>query len=113
VKYNQARGWIRFKLQQSDTHIVLEMRNPTDADLTGMEEKLFERFYRLEPHHNRETGGSGLGLSLCREIAKAHGGELTLNCEAGQVVVIRLRVPLHHQTEVSKRALGERGPSSP
>jgi len=112
VKYNQAGGWIRFKLLQSDTHIVLEIRNPTDADLTGMEEKLFERFYRLEPHHNRKTGGSGLGLSLCREIAKAHGGALTLGCEADQVVVIRLRVPLHHQTEGRGHEPVEHRPSS-
>ena len=95
VKYNQAAGWIQFKLKTSGTHIVLEIRNPTDADLQGMEEKLFERFYRLESHHNRKTGGTGLGLSLCREIAKAHGGELSLHTEPGRVVVMRLQVPLH------------------
>jgi signal transduction histidine kinase len=96
VKYNQAQGWIRFKLKVAGGSIVLEIRNPTDADLQGMEEKLFERFYRLEPHHNRKTGGAGLGLSLCREIAKAHGGELTLHTEPGRVVVMRLQVPAQH-----------------
>jgi signal transduction histidine kinase len=95
VKYNQAQGWIRFKLKVAGGSIVLEIRNPTDADLQGMEEKLFERFYRLEPHHNRKTGGAGLGLSLCREIAKAHGGELTLHTEPGRVVLMRLQVPVH------------------
>jgi signal transduction histidine kinase len=95
VKYNQAQGWIRFQLKQTGTDIVLEITNPTDADLQGMEEKLFERFYRLESHHNRKTGGTGLGLSLCREIAKAHGGELSLHTEPGRVVVMRLQVPLH------------------
>ena len=101
VKYNQAHGWIRFKLNQTGTDIELEIQNPTDADLQGMEEKLFERFYRLEPHHNRKTGGAGLGLSLCREIAKAHGGELTLRTEPGRVVVMHLVVPVHHQTQMA------------
>jgi len=96
VKYNQAQGWIRFQLKQTGTDIVLEITNPTDADLQGMEEKLFERFYRLESHHNRKMGGVGLGLSLCREIAKAHGGELSLHTEPGRVVVMRLQVPVHH-----------------
>ncbi len=96
VKYNQAAGWIHFKLRTSGNHIVLEIHNPTDADLQGIEEKLFERFYRLESHHNRMTGGTGLGLSLCREIAKAHGGELSLCTEPGRVVVMRLQVPVHH-----------------
>jgi len=95
VKYNQVDGWIHFKLRSAEGCIVLEISNPSDADLQGLEEKLFERFYRLEPHHNRKTGGSGLGLSLCREIAKAHGGELTLETAPGRAVVMRLQVPDH------------------
>ena len=41
-------------------------------------EKVFEPFYRLEGSRSRDTGGSGLGLSIARNIARAHGGELTL-----------------------------------
>ncbi|MFZ0553403.1 MAG: ATP-binding protein, partial [Steroidobacteraceae bacterium] len=41
-------------------------------------EKVFEPFYRLESSRNRDTGGSGLGLSIARDVAQAHGGSLTL-----------------------------------
>ncbi len=41
-------------------------------------EKLFEPFYRAEDSRNRHTGGSGLGLSIARNIARAHGGDVTL-----------------------------------
>lgn len=41
-------------------------------------EKVFEPFYRLESSRSRDTGGTGLGLSIARNIARAHGGELTL-----------------------------------
>ena len=41
-------------------------------------ERVFEPFYRLEGSRNRETGGSGLGLSIARAIARAHGGEVVL-----------------------------------
>jgi signal transduction histidine kinase len=41
-------------------------------------EQVFEPFYRLESSRNRDTGGSGLGLSIARNIARAHGGELIL-----------------------------------
>ncbi|NBX53986.1 MAG: HAMP domain-containing protein [Betaproteobacteria bacterium] len=100
VKYNQVGGWIRFYLKQTDQDVELEIHNPTEADLQGMEEKLFERFYRLDPHHNRKTGGSGLGLSLCREIAKAHGGALTMGIKPQKNVVMRLRLPLQQSHTV-------------
>jgi signal transduction histidine kinase len=41
-------------------------------------ERVFEPFYRLESSRSRDTGGTGLGLSIARNIARAHGGELTL-----------------------------------
>ena len=41
-------------------------------------ERVFEPFYRLEGSRSRDTGGTGLGLSIARNIARAHGGELTL-----------------------------------
>ena len=41
-------------------------------------ERVFEPFYRLESSRNRDSGGSGLGLSIARDIAQAHGGTLTL-----------------------------------
>ena len=41
-------------------------------------ERVFEPFYRLESSRSRDTGGVGLGLSIARNIARAHGGELTL-----------------------------------
>jgi signal transduction histidine kinase len=47
-------------------------------------ERVFEPFYRLESSRNRDSGGSGLGLSIARDIAQAHGGTLTLcNMPAG------------------------------
>ena len=39
---------------------------------------MFEPFYRVESSRNRDSGGTGLGLTIARDIAQAHGGTLTL-----------------------------------
>jgi signal transduction histidine kinase len=62
---------------------------PIDAESRA---RFFDRFYRGEASHNRAVEGNGLGLSLAREIARAHGGELTLQSGAMDEVILRLHL---------------------
>lgn len=55
--------------------------------------RLFDRFFRLDPARGRTSEGTGLGLSLAREIARAHGGDLTLDETANDMFRLRLRLP--------------------
>lgn len=55
--------------------------------------KVLEPFYRVEPSRSRETGGSGLGLTLARAAAQAHGGELELENRPEGGLIARLRIP--------------------
>lgn len=52
-----------------------------------------EPFYRADPARCRDTGGFGLGLYLCRRIAEAHGGTLTIASELGEGTTVTLRLP--------------------
>jgi len=56
-------------------------------------ERVQEAFYRIEPSRSRETGGSGLGLTLARAAVQAHGGRLELENRAGGGLIARLVVP--------------------
>jgi signal transduction histidine kinase len=61
-------------------------------------ERVFEPFYRLEVSRNRESGGTGLGLTIARNLARAHGGELRLrNLEGGGLEAV-LTLP-HERVE--------------
>jgi signal transduction histidine kinase len=59
----------------------------------GEMEKVFEPFYRVEGSRNRNSGGSGLGLSIARNIAQAHGGSVKLRNVAAGGLEATLRLP--------------------
>jgi signal transduction histidine kinase len=75
LKYGQ-RAQVELQAGEDGVRIVVEDQGPglPEEEL----EQVFEPFYRLESSRNRETGGVGLGLSIVRQIARKHGGDVTL-----------------------------------
>jgi signal transduction histidine kinase len=65
-------------VEDTPAHLRLVIRDAGPGIPEAELEKVFEPFYRLEGSRSRHTGGTGLGLSIARNIARAHGGELTL-----------------------------------
>lgn len=58
-----------------------------------LRERVFERFFRADTSRNRETGGSGLGLSIVKSIVLAHGGQITIEKTPGGGATFVLRLP--------------------
>jgi two-component system sensor histidine kinase SenX3 len=57
-------------------------------------QRVFERFYRVDPARSRETGGTGLGLSIVRHVAANHGGSVAVESKEGEGTVFTLEVPV-------------------
>ena len=62
-----------------------------DADL----DRIFERFYRVDPARSRQTGGTGLGLSIVKHVALKHGGEVTVWSAQDVGSTFSLRIPIY------------------
>ena len=57
------------------------------------QERVFERFYRVDSARSRHTGGTGLGLSIVKHVISNHGGEVTLWSQPGQGSTFTIRLP--------------------
>jgi len=58
-------------------------------------DRIFERFYRVDPARHRSTGGTGLGLSIVKHVAATHGGEVRVWSVEGQGSTFTLTLPRH------------------
>ncbi len=76
VKYNQEGGEVRVSLKDAGDTWRLSIANTGPGIAPEHQARLFERFFRAE--HTAEESGQGLGLSLARELARAHGGDVVL-----------------------------------
>ena len=71
-------------------------------------DRIFERFYRVDPARHRSTGGTGLGLSIVKHVAATHGGEVSVWSVEGQGSTFTLTLPLSSQS--STRLAGPTAP---
>jgi two-component system, OmpR family, heavy metal sensor histidine kinase CusS len=94
VRYCRTDGWIRLSARALPAGVEVVFSNATQVISPQDRARFFDRFYRGDAAHNRRTDGNGLGLSLAREIARAHGGDLVLLPSAPDEVVLQLTLPL-------------------
>lgn len=94
VKFNRAGGRLELGLQAAGGEAVLTIANTGEGIPPERQTALFERFFRVGADRNRAAGGSGLGLSLCREIVTAHGGRILLGRSIEDWTEFRVHLPL-------------------
>jgi PAS domain S-box-containing protein len=92
VKYSPDGGRITVSVSANADHGQIAVRDEGLGIPAGEQERIFEKFYRLDPSLTRGVGGSGLGLYISRELVERMGGRLTVSSEsgAGSTFVIEL-----------------------
>ncbi len=95
VKYSEAVKEIRLRAYQQRAHLVIEVADRGIGIAAAEVQKVFEDFYRADQRLNsQKQGGMGLGLTLARQIVRAHGGEISVRSEVGKGSVFTFALPL-------------------
>ncbi len=99
VKFNQPGGRIRFEMATSPDRISVRVANTGPGIAPADRARLFERFHRADRSRSPRAGGVGLGLSLSREIVRAHGGTIELEQSDGTLTQFLVTLPSPRQSE--------------
>lgn len=81
IKYNVDNGTVDVILSESNHHIKLTVRDTGIGIPQAEQERIFERFYRVDKSHSKEIGGTGLGLSIVKHAAIYHNAEIKVKSE--------------------------------
>jgi signal transduction histidine kinase len=93
ARYCTPEGGVSIAAGRTPAGVEVTFTNASRPIAPADRARFFDRFYRLDPARTRRAEGSGLGLSIAREIARAHGGDLALEPTADDVVKLRVRLP--------------------
>jgi two-component system, OmpR family, phosphate regulon sensor histidine kinase PhoR len=82
IKYSQS-GAIHVSLSAHDQEVILKVADQGLGIPLDDQERIFERFYRVEKGRSRESGGTGLGLAIVKHMVEQHAGRITLESTLG------------------------------
>jgi len=94
IKFTPNKGVIRVAARSATNGgAVIEVEDSGPGIPTAHQERVFERFYRVDQARSRDTGGMGLGLAIARWAVEANGGRIELESVAGQGTLFRVVLP--------------------
>lgn len=93
IAYSQPKTRVAVGVAAADGTVSISVKDQGIGIASDEIDRIFERFYRVDPARSRVTGGTGLGLSLVKHICQNHGGEVTVWSVPGEGSTFTLRLP--------------------
>lgn len=90
VRYNNKGGSVTVTVGQADGRVMLSVKDTGIGIPKEHQERVFERFYRVDKSRSKQSGGTGLGLAIVKHIVAQHNAEMTLESEPGKGTEIKI-----------------------
>lgn len=94
VKYSPEDSVIRVQIGQEQSSVILQVHNDAPAIPQEEQASIFEPFYRLANAQSSSKKGSGLGLSIAKDIVERHGGQIWVESSEGKGTTFFVQLPL-------------------
>lgn len=96
IKYNITDGTVTASLNSDHQYFYLKVTDTGIGIAEEDQERVFERFFRVDKARARETGGTGLGLAITKEIILKHHGSIKIHSKEGEGTTFTVRIPLKY-----------------
>lgn len=106
-KYTLPPGKVRLMAEEKHGRAIISVEDTGMGIAPGHQEKIFERFYRVDKARSRKLGGAGLGLAIAQWIVKLHHGSITVTSELNKGSIFRVEIPLTALLSNSNTSLPE------
>ncbi|MCI6537484.1 MAG: cell wall metabolism sensor histidine kinase WalK [Lachnospiraceae bacterium] len=94
IKYNNPDGWVHVSLNADHQNFFVTVEDNGIGIPKESQNRIFERFYRVDKSHSREIGGTGLGLAIARNAIIMHRGAIKVHSMEGEGTTFTVRIPL-------------------
>lgn len=95
IAYNKPKGTVDVSLNKEKQTAIVTIEDSGIGIKETDQAQIFNRFYRVDKSRSRNTGGSGLGLSITQSIIQAHKGSISIKSELKKGTIVTISLPIH------------------
>lgn len=99
IRYNIENGLVKVQVEKQQNQVRLTVSDTGIGISAEHQNRIFERFYRVDKSRSKETGGTGLGLAIVKHIVAQHGAELEMKSTPGEGTRITVSFPVHQEEQ--------------
>lgn len=99
IKYNRENGNVRVTLNADHKYFYINIEDTGIGIPQESLEAVFERFYRVDKARSRQSGGTGLGLTITKQIVLSHNGTIKLYSKEDEGTTFSIRIPLNYSAK--------------